>query len=168
MQDHRIPVPLGIDGFRVTGCIDGDLGLEVHVETTTPAGLCPECHGIALVAKERPVVVVRDLSIQAQPTYLVWRKRRYACPACGRTFTESHAEIPARSRITRRYERSLYAAVARGSILRVARDEAVTFYRVQLAFSNGAQAALARRPPPRGSLASTRRRTGRARTTTPS
>lgn len=148
MQEHRIAVPLGIEGFRVTGCVPGVLGLEVRVETTAPAGLCPECHGIALIPKERPVVVVRDLPIQAQPTYLVWRKRRYACPDCARSFTESCAEIPPRARVTRRYERHLYGTVARGSsILRVARDEDLTFYRVQLAFSKGARGAFARRPP---------------------
>src|SRR5947209_8411508 len=120
MQDHRIPVPLGIPGFVVTACEEGDLGLEVHVETTAPAGVCPDCHGIALVPKERPVVVVRDLPIHGQPSYLVWRKRRYACPDCARSFTESSPEIPRRARVTRRYERHLYGAVAHGSsILRV-------------------------------------------------
>src|SRR5712691_2475464 len=148
MQDHRIPVPLGLEGFRVTGCVESDLGFEVHIETAIAAGMCPTCHGVALIPKERPVVVVRDLPIRGRPTRLVWRKRRYACPACARTFTESHAEVPARSRITRRYERHLYGAVARGSsILRVARDEEVTFYRVQLAFSKGAQGLLASRRP---------------------
>lgn len=29
---------------------------------------------------------------------MVWRKRRYACRGCGRSFTESHPELPARQR----------------------------------------------------------------------
>ena len=55
MQDHRIAVPLGIPSLIVTSCVDTDLGLDVHVETETAGGLCPECEAVALVPKERPV-----------------------------------------------------------------------------------------------------------------
>lgn len=148
MQGHCIPVPLGIPGLRVTGCVEGEFGLEVDVETEAPAGLCPQCHAAALVPKERPVVLVRDLPIRGLATWLRWRKRRYACPACATSFTEAHDEIPARARTTRRYERYLYAQVAAGSpIARVAREEAVSFYRVQRAFSDGARAVFERRAP---------------------
>ena len=148
MQDDCIPVPLGIPGLRVIGCAERPIGLEVNVETEAKGGVCPSCGGAALVPKERPLVVVRDLPIRGVATWLLWRKRRYACPACGRTFTESHDEIPPRARTTRRYERYLYALVAAGSsIARVAREEALSFYRVQRAFSDGADGALAARKP---------------------
>ena len=31
MQEHCIPVPIGIVGFRVIDCVEGDLGLEVDI-----------------------------------------------------------------------------------------------------------------------------------------
>ncbi len=145
MQEHCIPVPLGIAGFRVIDCVEGELGLEVHVETQRAGGLCPECGAAALVPKERPVVLIRDLPIRGLATWLRWRKRRYRCPACGRSFTETHDEVPARARATQRYERYLYSQVAAGSsIARVAREEVVSFYRVQRAFSGGACAVIER------------------------
>ncbi len=145
MQEHCIPVPIGIAGFRVIDCAEGELGLEVDVETDAPGGLCPECGAAALMPKERPVVMVRDIPMRGLATWLRWRKRRYACPACARSFTETHAEVPARARTTRRYERHLYSQVAAGSpINRVAREEVVSFYRVQRAFSAGARTVLER------------------------
>lgn len=151
MQDDCIPVPLGIPGLRVIGCGPGQYGgLEVEVESEVKGGLCPECGAAALVPKERPVVLVRDLPIRGLASWLRWRKRRYTCPACERSFTEAHPEIPARARTTRRYERYLYDQVAAGSpIARVAREEALSFYRVQRAFSEGARERIARRAPPR-------------------
>lgn len=152
MQDDCIPVPLGIPGLRVIGCTERAIGLEVNVETEAKGGVCPSCGTAALVPKERPVVVVRDLPIRGVATWLLWRKRRYQCLPCGRTFTEAHAEIPARARSTRRYDRYLYERVAAGApIARVAREEALSFYRVQRVFSDSATGALAtRRPrPPR-------------------
>jgi hypothetical protein len=37
---------------------------------------------------------VRDLPLAGRVTHLVWRKRRYGCAGCGRTFTECHPELP--------------------------------------------------------------------------
>lgn len=149
MQDDCIPVPLGIPGLRVTGCRPGELGgLDVDVESESKGSVCPECGAAAFVPKERPVVLVRDLPLRGLATWLRWRKRRYLCPACGRSFTEAHPEIPARARTTQRYDGYLYAQVAAGSPLaRVAREEALSFYRVQRAFSDGARRLAEKRSP---------------------
>jgi transposase len=44
------------------------------------------------------VVRVRDLPIAGRVTHLVWRKRRYRCRGCGKSFTETHPELPPRQR----------------------------------------------------------------------
>jgi transposase len=54
---------------------------------------------------------VRDLPLAGRVTNLVWHKRRYACRERGRTFTESHRELPARQRVTRRFRRRLFERV---------------------------------------------------------
>jgi hypothetical protein len=58
--------------------------------------------------KERPVVRMRDLPLAGRRTFLRWRKRRYACNGCGRTFTESHPELPPRQRVTCRFRGHLF------------------------------------------------------------
>jgi len=91
-------------------------------------------------------VRVRDLPLAGRVTYLLWRKRRYRCRGCGRTFTESHPELPARQRTTRRFRRRLFERVRGGAAhAEVARCERTTRYQVARAFRAGAEDALAAR-----------------------
>lgn len=144
---------LGLEGFSVTGVGERGGVLELAVELVAAAGVCPRCGRGSLEAKERPVVRVRDLPIAGRWLYLRWRKRRFFCRACGRSFTESHAEMPARQRMTQRFRRHLFArARAGGAHAEIARQEGTSRYQVERAFAEGAQgllAANAKRPPPR-------------------
>jgi transposase len=91
-------------------------------------------------------VRVRDLPLAGRVTHLVWRKRRYGCAGCGRTFTESHPELPPRRRVTRRFRRHLFERVRGGGAhAEVARDERTTRYQVARAFRAGAEDELAAR-----------------------
>ena len=76
-------------------------------------------------------------------THLAWRKRRYTCAACGRTFTESHPELPPRQRVTHRFGKHLFERVRRGGAhAEVARDERTTRYQVARTFRAGAEDEL--------------------------
>jgi hypothetical protein len=61
-------------------------------------------------------VRVRDLPIAGRRTFLLWRKRRFCCRVCGRTFTERHEELPSRQRVTRRFRRRLFARASEGVV----------------------------------------------------
>ena len=114
--------------------------LDLEVELVARAGCCPGCGRASVEVKERPRVRVRDLPIAGRVTHLVWRKRRYRCGGCGRTFTESHPELPARQRVTRRFRRRLLERVRGGGAhAEVARDERTTRYQVARAFRAGAR-----------------------------
>jgi transposase len=90
--------------------------------------------------------VCRDLPLAGRVTHLVWRKRRYRCAQCGRTFTESHPELPARERVTRRFRRRLRERVAGGAAhAEVARCEQTTRYQVSRAFREAADELAGRR-----------------------
>lgn len=82
---------------------------------------------------------VRDLPIAGRRTYLLWRKRRFRCRACGRTFTESHEELPARQRVSRRFRARLFERAREGGAhAEVARGEETSRYQVGRAFALGA------------------------------
>jgi transposase len=87
-------------------------------------------------------VRVRDLPLAGRVTHLVWRKRRYTCAACGRTFTESHPELPPRQRVTHRFGKHLVAVPRGGAHAEVARDERTTRYQVARTFRAGAEDEL--------------------------
>jgi transposase len=84
---------VGLEGFEVKGVIERGDRLDLEVELVARAGCCPRCGRGSIEVKERPVVRVRDLPIAGRVTQLVWRKRRYRCGGCGRTFTETHPEL---------------------------------------------------------------------------
>ena len=74
---------------------------------------------------------VRDLPLAGRATCLVWRKRRYACRECGRSFTETHHQLPARQRVTRAFRERLGERVRGGAAhAEVAREEHTTRYQV--------------------------------------
>ena len=77
---------------------------------------------------------VRDLPIAGRATRLVWRKRRYRCVDCSRTFTETHEQLPARRRVTVRFRARLAERVVGGAAhAEVAREEHTSRYQVACA-----------------------------------
>ena len=107
---------------------------------------------------------VRDLPLAGRPTYLLWCKRRYRCEACGRTFTETHPELPARQRVNARFRRRLLERVRGGGAhAEVAREEQTSRDQVARAFRDGRdelQTAPAARAPRRLSLDEAHHRRG--------
>jgi transposase len=92
---------------------------------------------------------VCNLPIAGRVTHLVWRKRRYRCRGCGRSFTESHPELPARQRVTRRFRRRPFERVRGGAAhAEVARCERTSRYQVARAFRGGAEEQLEARARP--------------------
>jgi len=92
----------------VAGVEDAGACLLLGVELAASAGCCRWCGRASLTVKERPVVRVRDLAIAGRVTYLLWRKRRFGCQACGRAFTESHPALPPRQRVSARFRARLF------------------------------------------------------------
>ena len=113
--------------------------LEVEVELMAAAAVCPRRGRGSAEVKERPEVWVRDLAISGRWSWLRWRKRRFACRACRRTFTETHAEIPPRQRMTERFRRHLFVLARSGAAhAEIARNEGTSRYQVSRAFEAGA------------------------------
>jgi transposase len=145
MQDH-VSRLVGLEGLEVKRVIERGDQLDLEVELVARAGCCPHCARSSVDVKDRPVVRVRDLPIAGRVAYLVWRKRRYGCQGCGRTFTETHPELPPRQRVTRRFRLRLFGRVRGGAAhAEVARCERTTRYQVARAFRAGAVDELAAR-----------------------
>jgi transposase len=143
---------LGLDGFVVVGVDARGDELDLGVELVAAVGICPYCDRGSVEVKERPRVRFRDLPIAGRRTTLCWRKRRFRCQGCGRTFSESDPQLPPRQRVTQRFRRHLFARVRGGAAhAEVAREEVTSRYQVERAFRLGAEGELAypREQPPR-------------------
>ncbi len=146
MQADAIQLSLGIDGFRVIASDEREDAIEVAIETTSPVACCPGCGHADATPKERKPLWVRDLPLRpGKQTWLIWHKRRFTCPRCRRTFTETCDDIPPRATHTRRFDAYLSARAIEIPYAQVADEEGVTFYRIDKASRARAQRALAAR-----------------------
>ena len=152
MRNDSINATLDLEGLHViAAAVTGEL-TELVVESRLDAGCCPACGRAQAEPKERPEVMVRDLPISGRATVLVWRKRRWRCTSCGRSFTESHLQIPPRARMTVRFKIHLASrAKAEGNFAQVAQTEGVAYDTV--ARAHRARADLIRTARPRPSPA---------------
>lgn len=163
MQDD-VSRLVGIDGLAVTRVLDHGWWLELEVELAARAACCRWCGRGSLTVKDRDVVRVRDLPIGGRATWLVWRKRRYFCEGCERTFTEAHPDLPARQRVSARFRARLFERCRGGAAhAEVAREESTTRYQVMRAFQvsgDALRASSEMRPPRRLSLDEAHHRRG--------
>lgn len=128
MPNEAINATLDLDGLEVLGTSVTDDGIEFVVQSRFEAGSCRRCGGIAAEPKERPHVLVRDLSVSGQPVVLRWIKRRWRCGYCALTWTESHEEIPPRARMTVRFKAHLaQQAIREKNFSQVAAAEGVSY-----------------------------------------
>jgi transposase len=140
---------LGLEGFAVKVVEQRGNQLELEVELLAGAGCCACCGGASVQVKERPVVRVRDLPIAGRQIFLRWRKRRFCCADCGRSFSERHPELPSRQRVTRRFRRRLFEQARNGGAhAEIARSEETSRYQVGRAFTLGAAGEFAARAEP--------------------
>lgn len=101
-MDDTTSLLFGLHSFRVVDVVRV-AGRIVHVVVVTVErqGFCTDCGRPSTRVKDCSLVRIRDLPVADQQVALWWRKRRLVClePACPRrSFTQTTAEIPARSR----------------------------------------------------------------------
>ena len=72
--------------------------LQIHLKRKSHA--CPTCEALTDQVHDYHLRTVRDLSIRGKPLKLLYRRRRYICPACGKRFAEACAFLGRYQRFT--------------------------------------------------------------------
>lgn len=98
LQDHynqNNPLFKGVivKSFQEIQDKDGKSYYEAEIEMPVTAHHCPHCDEITTYVKDYRIQRAKDLNLLEKPLYLIIRKRRYVCPSCGSTFTESNPLI---------------------------------------------------------------------------
>ena len=77
---------------------------EIILQISLPrkAHTCPRCKAGTDQVQDYRIRTVRDLSIRGKPLKLLYRRRRYFCPACGKTFSEACSFLGRYQRFTYR------------------------------------------------------------------
>ena len=74
----------------------------IHVEMKRRAGTCPCCGALTDKVHDYRMQKVKDSPVQGKALIWLYRKRRYACRACGKRFYEKNCLLPKWHRITNR------------------------------------------------------------------
>jgi transposase len=118
----------------------GSQGLNVVVESTLEAALCPRCQQPSVIVHDQgDAQLIRDLPIWNRRCWLNYRPRRFDCATCNNTFVERVVWREPGLDYTIRYEQAIYEKVRRESIAQVAHDERLSEDIIQGLFERGAK-----------------------------
>ncbi len=76
--------------------------IVLHVQMKRRVCRCPTCRTVTEQVHDYRTQKVKDCPMQGKHVVLLYRKRRYRCPCCGKRFYESNYLIPKWHRITNR------------------------------------------------------------------
>jgi transposase len=97
---------------------------------------CSHCQKFSSELHQNRPILIRDLSIFGQATYLQVPRRQFYCDVCQRYFTESLPFIDEGRQYTRRYEEYIYQQVQASSMEQVSRVEGLSFDRIEGIFKH--------------------------------
>lgn len=76
--------------------------VEIYIELPVREQTCPHCKAKTTKIKDYRTQIIKDIPIRFKPTLLSYRKRRYQCKKCGKTFYKKAHFLPKRARKTTR------------------------------------------------------------------
>ena len=102
MQNNFIRNLLDLKGIIVKKVRYKKNFVKIHIEMPVREQICPCCKAKTTKIKDYRTQVIKDIPIRFKTTYLSYRKRRYQCKNCGKTFYEQVSFLPKRGRKTTR------------------------------------------------------------------
>ena len=132
---------LGLPNVQVTHYqLVGAERINLFVESTLPAAICPACQQVSLSVHETgEPQAIRDLPLWQRRCWLRYAPRRFKCPTCADTFVERVVWREPGLAYTARYEQGVYERTRRESVVQVARTEGLTEEVVQGIFERWAK-----------------------------
>ena len=110
----------------------GQNRINLFVESTLPAALCPNCQQASTNLHDQgEPQMLRDLSIWDRRCWLRLTPRRFKCATCQNTFVERLAWREPERDYSLRYEQHIYQRARKEPITQVAKDENLSEEAVQ-------------------------------------
>ena len=142
MANYQIPNELlGLPNVKaVSYQITGDELIEVFIESSLGAGVCPECQQVSTqIHDTAELQTIRDLPMWDRQCWLRYAPRRFACATCRNTFVERVAWREPGFAHTLLYAQHIYQRTRREDMAQVAQDEGLSQDLVRGVFERGAK-----------------------------
>lgn len=135
-MDFHLDTLLKLPNVTVEGCIQQSNEVYLKLRFLSEEASCPHCKRVSAELHQNRPILIRDLSVFGQTTYLKVPRRQFYCRDCQRYFTELLSFVDEGRQYTRRYEEHIYQQVQLSSIEQVSRVEGLTFERIQRIFKH--------------------------------
>lgn len=135
-MDFHLDTLLNFPNVTVESCTQQSNEVHLKLRFLNEESPCPHCSQLSSELHQNRPIVLRDLSIFGQVTYLQVPRRQFYCRACQCYFTESLTFMEEGRHYTRRYEESIYQQVQLSSIEQVSRVEGLSSERIEGIFKH--------------------------------
>ncbi len=142
IANYQIPSELlGLPNVKaVRYQITGDERIEVFIESSLEAAVCPECQQVSTqIHDTAELQTIRDLPMWERQCWLRYAPRRFACATCRKTFVERVAWREPGFAHTLRYAQHIYQRTRREDMAQIAQDEGLSQDMVRGIFERGAK-----------------------------
>lgn len=135
-MDIHLDILLNLPNTTIESCTRQDNDVCLKLRLLNQEASCPHCQKLSSELHQNRPILIRDLSIFGQTTYLKLPRRQFYCSGCQRYFTESLTFLDEGRQYTRRYEAYIYQQVQASSIEQVRRVEGLSFDRIEGIFKH--------------------------------
>ena len=115
--------PLKMEGVQIENLEEIEEEILLQISMERKMHICKRCGGETDRIHDYRVREVRDLELRGKPVRLLYRRRRYACPACGKRFSETNDFVGRYMRFTHRTAEKIMELLRRRSSMKdIAKD----------------------------------------------
>ena len=105
-------VLLDLEDIRVTKVLVDNVSTTIYLEQQRTIHTCPVCSTPTDTVHDYRVQAVRDIPMLGKSVGFIVRKRRYACPSCGKRFAEASSLFARYQRMTNRLQQYMISLFA--------------------------------------------------------
>ena len=102
MHSNCIKNLLNLKGILIKSIKNFQNSVEIYIELPVSEQVCPCCSSVTTHIHDYYTQPIKDIPVQFKPTKLIYRKRRYECTSCGKSFYEKNDIITRYHRKTNR------------------------------------------------------------------
>lgn len=104
----------GLEEVTLTKVSQSADRLILHVELARKPHMCPACKSVTSRIHDYRLQKIGHLKWFERPTFLLYKRRRYACGGCGKRFAEKNTFVDRYQRFTREWNQAVKVRAVKG------------------------------------------------------